>query len=44
MFIARNTLNIPAPFGGAELQFAGTHLVSVRPSERRLEVIGRPVL
>ncbi len=35
MFIDRETMIIPAAFGGAELKLAGTHPASFRPSERR---------
>jgi len=35
MFIALDTVFSPAPFGGAELNLAGTRLASFRPSERR---------
>jgi len=35
MFIASSTIKDRAPFGGAELKFMSTHLVTFRPSERR---------
>ncbi len=42
MFIDRYN-EIPAPFGGAELNLTGTQPMSFRPSERR-RWVGRPVL
>ncbi len=40
MFIARRSETPPARFGGAELNFESTSLVSFRPSEQRRRLSG----